>query len=84
LFEELERVTQMVESNPEIMQCTPVFRGTRIPVHLTAELVEQGASAGEILECYPSLTREMIAHARVYAATHPKRGKKPLCRTRAG
>jgi hypothetical protein len=38
-------------------------------------MVEQGASAEEILNGYPSLTREMIAHARVYAATHPKRGR---------
>ncbi len=65
----------MVQSDPEITQGTPVFRGTRIPVHLIAQMVEQGASPEEILEGYPSLTRSTIDHARVYAATHPKRGR---------
>jgi uncharacterized protein (DUF433 family) len=74
-LDELEKVMQIVESDSEIMQGTPVFRGTRIPVHLIAEMVQEGTSAEEILEGYPSLTREMIPHARVYAATHPKRGR---------
>jgi uncharacterized protein (DUF433 family) len=74
-LEELEQASRVIESDPEIMQGTPVFRGTRIPVYLIAEMVEQGASREEILEGYPSLTRDKIDHARVYAATHPKRGR---------
>jgi uncharacterized protein (DUF433 family) len=74
-LEELERATRVIESDPEIMQGTPVFRGTRVPVHLIAEMVERGASPEEILEGYPSLERDMIDHARVYAATHPQRGR---------
>ena len=74
-LEELERATRAIESDPEIMRSTPIFRGTRVPVHLIAEMVEQGASPKEILEGYPSLMRAMIDHARVYAATHPKRGR---------
>lgn len=74
-LQELERAMRMIESDPEIMQGTPVFRGTRIPVYLIAEMLEQGASPEEILEGYPRLARDMIDHARVYAATHPKRGR---------
>jgi len=33
-------------------------KGTRIPVSVLAELVEQGATREELLEDYPSLTAE--------------------------
>ena len=38
-------------------------------------MVERGVSQEEILEGYPSLTRDMIERATVYAATRPKRGR---------
>jgi len=74
-LEELERATRVIESDPEIMQGTPVFRATRIPVYLIAEMVERGVPPKEILDGYPSLTRDMLDHARVYAATRPKPGR---------
>lgn len=74
-LEELERATRVIESGPEIMQGTPLFRGTRIPVYLIAEMVEGGVSTEEIVDGYPSLTRDMIEHAKVYAATRPKPGR---------
>jgi uncharacterized protein (DUF433 family) len=74
-LEELERATRMIQSDPEIMQGAPVFRGTRIPVYLIAEMIQQGASPEEVLEGYPSLTRDMLEHAKVYAATRPKPGR---------
>ncbi len=91
-LEVLERATRTIESDPDIMQGTPVFRGTRVPVYLIAEMVERGVSSEEILDGYPSLTRAMIDHARVYAASHPKAGrpstqpwsgKKPLRRKKS-
>src|SRR5438876_7663801 len=74
-LEELERATRVIESGPEIMQGTPVFRGTRIPVYLIADMVERGVSQEEILKGYPSLTRDVIERATVYAATRPKPGR---------
>jgi uncharacterized protein (DUF433 family) len=47
-------------SDPEILGGEPVFRGTRVPVHLIATLVEQGSMEPEILKAYPRLTPEMI------------------------
>jgi len=38
-------------------------------------MFQQGACTEKILEGYPSLTRGMIAHAQIYAATHPERGR---------
>jgi uncharacterized protein (DUF433 family) len=52
-----------------------VFRGTRVPVHLIAELAAAGSPASELLESYPRLTAEMILLAPVYAAAYPLRGR---------
>ena len=68
----LEKASGTVQSDPEIMGGTPVFRGTRIPVYLIADMIEQGTPIEEILEGYPSLTREMVEHASVFATLHPR------------
>jgi len=67
-----ERVT----SDPGILNGTPVMRGTRIPVHLIAEMRRQGAPIQEILEGYQPLTAEDVALAVLYAQAHPRRGAK--------
>ena len=54
----------------------PVFRGTRVPVHLIAELVAQGSKPAELIDSYPRVTDEMIRLAPVYAAAYPLRGPK--------
>jgi uncharacterized protein (DUF433 family) len=76
--ENSDKVPNIVESNPAIMDGTPVFRATRIPVHLVADMIEQGTPIVEILEGYPSLTREMVEYAGIYAATHPLRDRPPI------
>lgn len=64
---------QIVASDPEIMGGTPVFRGTRIPVDLIADMLTQGATAEEILEGYPTLDKERIAMAPLCARAFPVR-----------
>ena len=71
----LRRARRLVISDPEIMGGDPVFRGTRVPVHMIAELAAQGASEAELLESYPRLTAEMIRLAPIYAAAYPLRGR---------
>ena len=44
------RARRLVVSDPEIMGSEPVFRGTRIPVHMIAELVVNGSTQAELLE----------------------------------
>jgi len=72
---ELRRARRLVVSDPEIMGGDPVFRGTRVPVHLIADLVAQGATEAELLGGYPRLASEMIRLAPVYAAAYPLRGR---------
>jgi uncharacterized protein (DUF433 family) len=72
---ELRRARRLVVSNPEIMGGDPVFRGTRIPVHMIADLVAQGSTQAELIEGYPRLTADMIRLTPVYAAAYPLRGR---------
>jgi uncharacterized protein (DUF433 family) len=72
---ELRRARRLVISDPEIMGGDPVFRGTRVPVHLIAELVGQGGTEADLLGSYPRLTPDMIRLAPVYAAAYPLRGR---------
>src|SRR5262245_3592593 len=71
----LRRARRLVVTDPEILGGDPVFRGTRVPVHLIAELVAQGSKPAELIESYPRLTTEMIRLAPVYAAAYPLRGR---------
>jgi len=70
----LVRAEKMVISDPEILGGAPVYRETRIPVRLVADMLAQGASVKEILEGYPSLSREMIELASIYVRAFPRRG----------
>lgn len=48
----------IVSSNPEILGGTPVFVGTRVPVAVLFENLADGLTLDEILDAYPTLTRE--------------------------
>jgi uncharacterized protein (DUF433 family) len=72
---DLRRARRVVVSDPEILGGDPVFRGTRVPVHLIAELLARGSKPTELIEGYPRLTAEMIRLAPVYAAAYPLRGR---------
>ncbi len=74
-LKQLARMEEMVAINPDIMCGTPVFKGTRIPVDLVADMLSQGATADEILEGYSTLDREKIAIAPLYMRAFPRRGR---------
>jgi len=71
----LRRAEQMVLIDADIMGGAPVIRGTRIPVHLVADMLSQGASPDEIVQGYPSLKIEQVRLAAMYAKAHPRRGR---------
>ena len=72
---DLRRARRLAVSDPQILGGDPVFRGTRVPVHMIAELVAQGSTPAELIGGYPRLTAEMIRLAPVYAAAYPLRGR---------
>ena len=49
---ELLRARRLALSDPEIMGGDPVFRGTRVPVHMIASLLTQGSTPTELIEAH--------------------------------
>jgi uncharacterized protein (DUF433 family) len=71
----LRRANALVVSDPDVLGGTPVFRGTRVPVHLIAGMIEQATTEADVLSGYPWVTREMMAAAPIDAAAYPLRGR---------
>jgi uncharacterized protein (DUF433 family) len=62
---------QYVSLRPDVRAGEPVVRGTRVPVHLLADLSDQGASREELLEDYPAVSPEALDAALRYARLRP-------------
>ena len=50
-------MADVIVRDPEILGGRPVFQGTRVPVNVLFENLEDGLSIDEIIESYPSLNR---------------------------
>lgn len=57
-----------IEINPRIMLGKPVVRGTRITVELILRKIAEGATEDALLDAYPTLKKNDIKAAIVYAA----------------
>ncbi|HYI25570.1 MAG TPA: DUF433 domain-containing protein [Thermomicrobiales bacterium] len=58
---------------PEILQGKPIIRGTRVPVSLIADFVNNGVSPAQMVEDYPDFTVEDIEAAVAFAARERSR-----------
>lgn len=72
---ELRRARSLVVTDPDTLGGDPVFRGTRVPVHSIAAMLEQGSTEADILKGYPRLTAQMVRLAPVFARAYPIRGR---------
>ncbi|MBI3194717.1 MAG: DUF433 domain-containing protein [Ignavibacteriae bacterium] len=54
--------------DPEIMDGLPILQGTRFPVYIIIEMLEEGSSFEDIKQEYPFLSNEQIKSAIHYAA----------------
>ncbi len=61
-------INNYITADSEICGGVPVFKGTRIMVWQILEMFESGESIKEILENYPSLTKNHIKAALKFAA----------------
>lgn len=59
--------------DPDIMVGKPVIRGTRVPVYIVVNFVENGHTPDEIIDAYPVLTEEDIAAAVAYVKAEQER-----------
>ena len=53
-------MSDIIESNPEILGGKPIIKGTRIPVALVYELIGLNYSIDQIIEEYPHLKCSII------------------------
>jgi uncharacterized protein (DUF433 family) len=74
-IKDLRRSKLLASADPEVLGGVPVFRGTRIPIHMIAELLGQGETPDTLRRGYPRLNDEMIRLAPLYASAHPLRGR---------
>ena len=59
---------QHITVDPAIAHGQACIKGTRIPVSVVLDNLAAGLSAEQLLESYPSLTREAIQASIAYAA----------------
>jgi uncharacterized protein (DUF433 family) len=64
----LEELSNRIVIDPEVLSGKPVIKGTRIPVYLIIELLANGIAEKEILRQYPTLKKEDIKAALLYAS----------------
>lgn len=64
----METGRQLIQSNPKIMMGKPVVAGTRITVELILEKLAAGESIEQLLDEYPTLTRDSVDAALNFAA----------------
>lgn len=50
--------SRIVSSDPGVLGGTPVFLGTRVPVAVLFENLADGMTLDEIIDAYPTLSRE--------------------------
>ena len=57
-----------ISVDPEVMLGKPVFKDTRIPVHIVLDLIGDGISYDEIMKIYPDLNIYDIRASVKYAS----------------
>ena len=50
--------TPLIQRSENILGGTPVFAGTRVPVHTLFDYLEEGENLGEFLDDFPAVSRE--------------------------
>jgi uncharacterized protein (DUF433 family) len=72
---QLSKARGIVASAPDVLGGTPVFKGTRIPVHDVADMLANGDRPAAILKAFPQLDQDRIRLAAIYALAYPPRGR---------
>ncbi len=75
IYRYLEGRERHIEVSSEIQGGEPVIVGTRLPVRAVAERLNRGDSIDSLSEDYPTIPRNAFDAARIYAESHPRRGR---------
>ncbi len=60
----------VVHSDPDILGGTPVFVGTRVPVQALIDYLEGGHPLQQLLDDFPTVSRELAIAALEQAKAH--------------
>jgi uncharacterized protein (DUF433 family) len=74
-LDQLTKARRLVSGTAGVLRGTPVFKGTRIPVHDIADMLTNGDSPAAIVKAYPQLNRAQVRLAAIYALAYPRRGR---------
>ncbi|MCX6591036.1 MAG: DUF433 domain-containing protein [Acidobacteria bacterium] len=68
----MELAEETISRDPEVLQGTPVFRGTRVPTATLIDYLEDGETLETFLRNFPGVTRAqaevLLEHLRATAA----------------
>jgi uncharacterized protein (DUF433 family) len=74
-LDRLGKSLAIVSVSRGVLGGTPVFKGTRIPVHDIADMLANGDKPAAIVKAYPQLDLMRIHLAAIYAQAYPRRGR---------
>jgi uncharacterized protein (DUF433 family) len=60
----------LIIRDPDILNGTPVFAGTRVPVKNLTDYLEAGGTIDEFLDDFPSMSREQVLEFLQEAREH--------------
>ena len=73
-----EDAKRYVSVDPGVLSGTPCLKGTRVPAHWIADMVENGDQIREILAAYPYLTEGQVHAAVAYTRAFPELARPDL------
>ena len=71
-------MNDLISIDPRVCHGQACIKGTRIPVHQIVRMLANGDTIEELIQEYPSLSRESISAALDYAASLTEEQVTPL------
>ena len=67
------QIDARIARNPQVLRGKPIIRGTRVPVYLIIDFINNGVTPAQVVEDYPDLTLEDVEAALAFAAQEQAR-----------
>jgi len=65
---EQSEIEKHITTNPLVLRGVPIIRGTRVPVYVVMDQVDQGYTPEQIVDDFPELTIRDVEAAIAYSA----------------
>ena len=71
----LAKARKSISADEAVLFGAACIKGTRIPAHDVAEMLDNGDSMDDVRTAYPALKKAQIEAATLYAQAYPRRGR---------